>query len=360
MAELFILRLFLKNKAVQWSVFRHDKKWLVLLLPLFVGFAGGWLASVVLHGTGEAVLNDSTIVRQGGNYKFVNPLLFCNISENTEFAQFKPLKDQVVQKISEELKSDASLKVSVYYRDLNSGRWFGINENEKYSPASLLKVPLMIAFFKYAELHPDILARKVMYEGGDDRNKLENFKPEKSIQPGQAYSVAQLLEAMIVYSDNNARGLLRQFIDQDSLNEVYTDLGLSVPPNNQSSGVVDFMSAKSYSHFFRVLYNASYFNNKLSEIVLNMLSKARFPHGLAAGIPADVTIAQKFGERRVLDSDGITESAELHDCGVIYYPSHPYLMCVMTKGSGFDLLSKLIQDVSRVVYAGVDGSYRQK
>ena len=56
---------------------------------------------------------------------------------------FKVVKDFV--------KADPKRKISFYYRDLNHGAWIGINENEKYTPSSLLKVTIMIAYFKEAE-----------------------------------------------------------------------------------------------------------------------------------------------------------------------------------------------------------------
>jgi len=27
---------------------------------------------------------------------------------------------------------------------------------------------------------------------------------------------------------------------------------------------------------------------------------------------------------------------QLHDCGIVYYPETPYLLCVMTKGWNFE------------------------
>jgi len=74
----------------------------------------------------------------------------------------KPFK----YKIDELMKryTDAGLLQdgSVYFRDLNNGMWFGINEGVFYRPASMLKVPVMIAYFKLAESTPAILAKKYL------------------------------------------------------------------------------------------------------------------------------------------------------------------------------------------------------
>ena len=71
-----------------------------------------------------------------------------------------------------------------------------------------------------------------------------------------------------------------------------------------------------------------------------------------AGLPKDVTIAHKFGEH-VSGSNGVISSVELHDCGIVYAPKKPYLLCVMTRGSDFDKLSGIIKSISNMVYEGV-------
>ena len=289
-------------------------------------------------------------IREGGNYKYINPLLFCEISENREFNQFQPLKGKILALLSDKVNNSLVEKSSVYYRDLNSGRWFCINENERYTPASLLKVPRMIAFFKLAESQPSILQKNIFYDGTFNDNKYEDIKPKKEIQAGYWYTIEDLIEYMIKYSDNNATRLLSENIDPDLLKEVYTDLGLSLPP----SGIgVDFMSAKSYSYFFRVLYNSSYLSRQVSEKALSLLTLVDFDNGLMAGIPDNITLANKFGEGEFLTPEGQVISRELHECGIFYKPNHPYLLCVMTKGNNFDNLTGVIKDVSNLVYSNL-------
>ena len=75
-----------------------------------------------------------------------------------------------------------------------------------------------------------------------------------------------------------------------------------------------------------------------------------FPQGLQAGIPASVEVAQKFGERQVFLHDGTLSYRELHDCGIVYAPDNPYILCVMTRGHDFASLSSTIRDISKVVY----------
>lgn len=66
-------------------------------------------------------------------------------------------------------------------------------------------------------------------------------------------------------------------------------------------------------------------------------------------MPASVKVAHKFGERLLEDS-----TRQLHDCGIVYYPENPYLICIMTHGNVYENLEKTIQDISKMVYKEVD------
>lgn len=162
-----------------------------------------------------------------------------------------------------------------------------------------------------------------------------------------------MLERMIVESDNNAFALLYQNINEKELKEVYTDLGLSIP-ENEKENLTDFMSVKAYASFFRVLYNSSYLNREMSEKALEWLTRSTFSLGLRAGVPETIPIAKKFGERNFSDDTFDPNSLkEIHDCGIVYYPDHPYLLCVMTKGKDYEKLASVIKDISKIVFKKV-------
>ncbi|MEN9613909.1 MAG: hypothetical protein RLZZ347_216 [Candidatus Parcubacteria bacterium] len=323
-----------------------------LLLCLAVGFGAHWLlahysettTSSDTHSFNEA---DSTL-RLRGKYNLINPLLVCGNTDSKDFDEYNDLKLKIQKVINAKITDGSAKTVSVYFR--SNGKWLGINENEKYSPASLNKVPIMMAYYKKAEENPGILSQELIYDGSFDQNKQETFRSEYDITPG-AYTIENLIKAMIVNSDNNALILLYNNIDHNSLKEVYTDLGLSV---TSDSGLIDSISAKEYSYFFRLLYNATYLNDTYSERAMELLASASFPQGIRSGIPKNTTIAQKFGERSTPNKNGIDIERELHDCGIVFNQTHPYNICIMTRGTNFEQLSNTIKAVSTVVYQEIE------
>lgn len=189
------------------------------------------------------------------------------------------------KKINSMLKQEKIKSASVYFRDFSTDFSFGVNETEIFSPASLMKVPIMIAILKYAEEHPEILGYTKTYTGRRDSEYLDreftNFPSETFMVEGESYSVNRLLEFMIASSDNEATILLLDVLDGEDpnfLDKVQLDLGLKLPKNLKHND--NFLSVKKYSSFFRTLYNASYLNSEMSSKALNYLVKTGYGFGI--------------------------------------------------------------------------------
>lgn len=329
---------------------RIFSRWVAVPLAFALGLLAGLLIQLRLS---DEKSSSAVEIRQGG-YRFTNPLLDCEVAgDAVEFVELQSFKHKVRTLIDRNTAKRDVSHVSVYFRDLNNGPWFGINAGEGFSPASLLKVPIMIAYLKLASSDLSLLKREILYSEGDEKNRSENIKAAKSIEPGRRYLVEDLLYMMIVHSDNNAMTLLAKNLDPRVLSDVYVDLGIDIPGAIKPE---DFMSVKSFASFFRILFNASYLNREMSEKALNLLSQVNFKDGLVAGVPRGIVVAHKFGER-AYDSDQVKQ---MHDCGIVYYPEHPYLLCVMTRGRNFETLDDTIREISRLVYAEVDRQYKDK
>lgn len=240
--------------------------------------------------------------------------------------------------------------MSVYVIDYGRGKWSSVNEDTQYEPASMLKVPVMIAYYRLAEKDPSVLTEQIAYKG-DDQNVDEYYRSKNNIVPGRYYTVEQLIESMITNSDNTAMVLLTQHINPATLAEVYTDLNLPLPDSNTE---VQYLSAKLYAYFFRILYNDTYLTREYSEKALTLLLKADIP-GIRAGVPEGVEVAQKFGERTTYDQNKTVTNRELHDCGIVYKADDPYLLCIMSRGrsNDFPTLAKNISDLSALVYKNI-------
>ncbi len=282
--------------------------------------------------------------RKNYNYQFINPLLECDSSSISQDKNLSSLKKNLEFIINQDINNGKITFASIYYRDLNNGPWFGINEKEYFSPASLIKVPVLIAYLKEAEDDHSVLDKKIVNNKSFDYSQ-QNIKPESMLEFNKEYTVDDLLNRMIIYSDNAAYELLIENIDNSKIFAVYKDLDVDISrAENDPNG--NIITVKDYSSFFRILFNASYLSQKMSEKALTILSQTQYSKGLVAGLPTDVKISHKFGERQYLPS----KEKQLHDCGIVYLTKKPYLICVMSRSTDFDKSASFIQSVSKTVY----------
>lgn len=294
-------------------------------------------------------------IRQSG-YKFINPLLECEVQNKVERQKYIPFEDIVVNRInSEVIEKNQNVKVGVYFRNLNNGPWFGINENEYYSPASILKVPILITYLKWLEKDPSIWNKKMFV--GSDLSFTHYFPPSKILEANKEYTIQHLLEQMIIYSDNWSMASLIRAIPTDLYNQINKDLGITVPWIKTPE---DYLSVKDMATFFRILYNASYLERETSEYALDILSRTDFNNWLRAGVPNDIMISHKFGERGYNDESTKKYVKQLHDCGIVYYEQYPYLACIVTRGDDFDINAKIIANTSKIIFEEVSKAFPQK
>lgn len=338
-----------------FNIFNKYRGRTMLALVLFLlGCAVGWLARMNWEPAVRDGSSRGTEIRAGG-YTLINPLLECELAgDSALFKELRPFKTKVEALLKKKTDDYRLSHVSVYFRDLNNGPWFGINEDEKFSPASLLKVPTMIACLKQAENDRGFLAKRIRFAAKNDYNSDQMIKPSRSIEHGKVYTINELLNYSISYSDNNANTLLFQQVDSRILSNTYRDLGVEAPLVSTRG---DFMPVTMYASFFRVLFNASYLGREMSHQALTYLTRTDFHNGIVAGVPPAIRVAHKFGER-VLDSH--PKIKQLHDCGIVYYPNNPYLLCIMSRGTDFKMLDDIISDTSRLVYEEVDQQHRAR
>lgn len=331
---------------------KKDLRWFVLFFLL--GFVIGlpFNGVILLHTlTGQTSAEEWRKGPEG----YINPLLGLSYPDDAVFQELKPLQYDLETLAQSEIQNNKADRVSIYFRDQTSGHSMEVNGNETFAPASLIKIPMMITYFKVAEDQPDILNKQLQYTG-PDQNTQEYFKPDEHLVPGQYYTVSDLIQRMIVNSDNNALLMLFNNMDKKTLGTIFSDLSISVPQDLNQNG--DFITPANFSRFFRILYNATYLDEDYSQKALALMDEAEFKEGLAAGVPAGAHVSDKFGETPDVDQNGKHVGYELHDCGIIYAPNHPYILCVMTSGQSYDTLAGVIKDVSSMVYSTFKTVYK--
>jgi len=316
--------------------------YVLMLLLFFVGIVVGVVIKACMP-TNNPQFNQT----RDTSYKYINPLIDFETVQSAGNRELKELENDLEEYI-EQQKEKGVTNLSIYYKDLNSGAWIGIDEDEKFSPASLFKVPIMITLYKMAESDSKFLNNEIPFHF--DYVVEQNFDPESSLVQGQSYTVDEYIKQLILYSDNRVLEILSELMSSEQLDKIYLDLGISNP---YTTGDPNNMNVKDYASFFRILYNASYLNKELSTKALELLSQTTYEKGIRKGVPSEITVAHKFGERTIEDEIA-QEKYQLHECGIIYHPQKPYILCIMTRGSNFEILETTLSKTSSLVYDNVN------
>ncbi len=287
-----------------------------------------------------------------GTFRYIRTVTEPRDTRSKPTSELKPFRYKLIDFIQQKVQAGDAAAICIYFRDLNNGNWIGIGEREMFSPKSLLKLPLMIAYFKWSESNPLVLRKSLTFVPPKD-GQTENGSPVKTaLAPGNTYTVNDLIYRMITDDDNEAYQLLSAHIPKARLDKVFKDLNVEYDPHKDD----DSLTLRGFAAFYRVLFNASYLNEEMSEKALRYLAKSSLKRGMAAAIPLNIEIAGKYGERTVKVNEGGHDAVltQLHEFGIVYHPRRPFLLGVMVRGNDPDHLERIIRDITRIVYEEID------
>lgn len=170
--------------------------------------------------------------------------------------------------------------------------------------------------------------------------------------------IAQLLQAMISVSDNDAANELVRYLDPDHdhqkgmeavnayiLENGYTGTvlnnGLADPDLWYEPESLNQTTARDCVDFLTAVYEGSCVSHLMSHRMEALLMDQEILYKIPAGLPEDVVTASKSGE---------TDDTE-NDAAIVYSPGGDYAICVMaTNLTDNDLAVDQIRDISETVY----------
>ncbi|OGS25461.1 MAG: hypothetical protein A3J70_07425 [Elusimicrobia bacterium RIFCSPHIGHO2_02_FULL_61_10] len=235
--------------------------------------------------------------------------------------------------------------VSIYVKNLETGKEWAYNADEKMPSASLIKLPIMIGVVEKigkGELsldHPMVLTREARRSGSGHIK----WRPN-----GEVFTIGQLLEEMMAYSDNIAQELLIRAVGMKYLRERFaafgltatniTREGLSLAPRTR---IENYTTAREMGMLLEQIYRGQKFGGDSSARMIELMKHAKYNDRLPRQLPAGWTIAHKTGLLR----------RACHDCGIVYSPAGDYIICVLTRsGRSYRDAKRFISKVAAISY----------
>ena len=252
----------------------------------------------------------------------------------------KPVNN-LMQKIRE-----APGHVAFYYRPLDGGCAQMYNEMMPVVAASVIKIPIMVEAFRQFE-NGELNPRQTYRIKAED--KMPSCGALNRMHDGLEVTMRDLVELMIVLSDNTATNILIDILGIARVNATLEAEGLKVTrlrrklfdKAGMEAGLSNHVCAREIGLLLERMYAGTLVSPEASaqmlEILRNQKLNGKMPFFLK---PRGIACAHKTGE-----DDGIT-----HDVGVVY-AKNPFVLCMLSEETDVPAFERLIQDVARELAA---------
>jgi beta-lactamase class A len=224
--------------------------------------------------------------------------------------------------------------ISIYFEFLPTGANISVNKDQKIWPASLMKIPIAFAVMKKIEDGNLQLSDELTLK---ETNKNSEFGDVYKNPTGKKITVEELLNEMLINSDNTARNMLSEKLQTIDLDDILNHLGIEYDYKNNEQ-----ISAKKYSIFWRSLFYSTYLNPENSEKIIEIMAKSSASQYLASVISPEVRFSHKIGVLYDVNSYA--------DSGIVYANNRPYILTVMVKDKNQIEAEKNMHEISRKVY----------
>jgi len=242
------------------------------------------------------------------------------------------------QKITTDFKKNTNNLSGVYglfVIYLKSGYSFGLSQDESFTAASLIKLPVMAAAFRESE--KGSLNLETIYTLKDS-DKIAGSGSLYYKPAGTKLSYRDLLMLMGKQSDNTAFGIMRKVVGDTKVNEVIKTIGM-----NSTSLEDNSTSPNDIGIFFKKLWEGKITSKDSADEILGFITETSFENWIVAGIPADVRVAHKYGR----------ELHVVNDAGIIY-ADNPFVLVILTKGVVEKEADSIFPSLAGLVYDGLE------
>lgn len=243
---------------------------------------------------------------------------------------YAPLRRQLASYLATREASYA-----LYFKDLNSGAAFGLNDDRPIPAASCVKVPIVLY------LNTLVIEGKAAWDTQLVYRRAEHYEGGAGVlhmaaADGDLFSLRVLANLAITISDNVATNLLLSYLGRDNVAEfMRRSGGRTVYPEGENVSTARDMG----QYVGAVLAFAEQYPGPGGRL-LDDLEHSIYHIGLPGELPPGIRVAHKEGE-----VEGVTD-----DVGVVF-ARRPYILAVLSDGQADPLAGfKEVARLSRMVY----------
>jgi beta-lactamase class A len=217
-------------------------------------------------------------------------------------------------------------------RNLRTGESLSFRGHETFPSASLIKVAVLVTLLDEVQKGTIGLDERM---GMVSRDRVGGSGVLKHMQPGLPLTVGDAAWLMVTLSDNTATNLVLDKVNVRTVWQKMESLGLphtkihsktflrstSVAMDSSAKYGLGVTTPDETVRLFALLYEGKAVSPALDSLALVMLRANQDGTKLVRWLPESVAVAHKSGDVNRARSD----------CGILYGPSAPVAVCVMTR-----------------------------
>ncbi len=236
--------------------------------------------------------------------------------------------------------------ISLYFKDMqNSSLEVSLDPTKSWVPASTIKAYVLLEAFRQKRL------------GLVDFNQTITIKPDNVVtteletdefprlREGTTTTVRQLVESMIIQSDNTAYNSLLDILDRRNINNSLRTIGITETVVGEKLNLdgdqfqkdlavagrqPNTTTVKDLATYFSLLYT-----NQIPDApeMLAIFKRQKINNMIPAKLPENISVAHKTGDWAPI----------YHDGGIIYKPADPFVFVAFTNSGDPAIVAKLAQ-----------------
>ncbi len=219
---------------------------------------------------------------------------------------------------------------------LNSGQVWSYQTDQQMTAASLIKLPVVAAFYQQVESGEYNLADSYTLKSEDKHSGGQLVDQEV----GTEITWQRILELAFSQSDNTAFRILRKELGEELINRKMNDWGMV-----QTDLDKNLTTADDICIFFEKLYNQELVDETYQQMMIEDLTNTKYEDQIPAGIPEGIQVAHKVGY----------EERAVSDAGIIFVPDNPFTMVIMSQETDIDQAKKTFPRLVKEIYWQVIG-----
>jgi beta-lactamase class A len=236
--------------------------------------------------------------------------------------------------------------VGYIVKDLRTGEVVESNQTGVFPSASLIKLPIMVVAFQAVQEGRLSLAMPITLRRQDRRGGSGVLK---FASPGTVFTLRELLEYMIIHSDNTATELIVQQLGFEYIQSTFQHLGLKdteIHPDGfrlaaRHVAEDNRTSPRDMAFCLEKIYQRKMVSAGASDQMLDILKHQKLRDRLPRFIPTGWEIAHKTGLLR----------RACHDVGIVFSPGGDYLICVLTSHDAtYKTAKRFIASLGRITF----------